>query len=174
MGRSQNLLEGVINTKLAWKQILKTPGHYGHWMNKWKSSNLKNMSHSSVGIGSSGVKSGDNRMMNGMGSKRIKDLEMMPCGKCSKSPPTIPHISATTTPKYFPQSTPRHKEFMSCHSWQNLNKSRLLDLEVGDRKFISVLGFSSLVQISKDTFRKNTHTLIILKIILYLRFYTSF
>ena len=93
-----------------------------------------------MGIGSSGVKSGDSRMMNGMGSKRIKDLEMMPCGKCSKSSPTMPHISATTTPKYFPPSTPRHKELISCHSWQNLNESRLLDLEAGgDHESMSVL-----------------------------------
>lgn len=60
----------------------------------------------SMGIGSSGVMSGDSIRIKGIGNKRTKVLEMMPWGKCSKFPPTIPHISAKMTPQYFPQSTP--------------------------------------------------------------------
>ena len=60
----------------------------------------------SMGIGSSGVMSGDSIRIKGIGSKRTKVLEMMPWGKCSKFPSTIPHISAKMTPQYVPQSLP--------------------------------------------------------------------
>ena len=64
---------------------------------------------SEVGMGSSGVKSGESIRINGIGTKRNNALEMMPCGKYWKSSPTIPQTSAKATPKYFPQSTPwRH------------------------------------------------------------------
>jgi len=67
-----------------------------------------------MGIGSSGVMSGDSIRIKGIESKRTKVLEMMPWGKCSKFPPTMPHISAKMTPQYFPQSLPWREFGVRC------------------------------------------------------------